>query len=102
MDNFLKANSVFSMVKVDTLYQIDIRLREIKGVSKPFGGVSMILLGDPLQLRPVRGSYPWEEPKNEKYRRVHQIEPIWASFLAYLRSTTTAVGCLMVCPCTCN
>ena len=69
------------MVKCDTLYQIDIRLREIKGLSKPFGGVSVILLGDPLQLRPVKGSYPWEEPKNEKYRRVHQIEPIWNQFL---------------------
>ena len=54
------------MVKVDTLYQIDVRLREIMGVSKPFGGVSLVLLGDPLQLRPVLGSYPWEEPKNEK------------------------------------
>ena len=52
---------LFSMVKVDTLYQIDIRLREVKGVSKPFGGVSVILLGDPLQLRPVRGGYPWED-----------------------------------------
>ena len=41
------------MVKVDTLYQIDVRLREIKGISKPFGGVSLVLLGDPLQLRPV-------------------------------------------------
>ena len=50
----------FSMVKVDTIYQIDLRLREIKGVSKPFGGVSMVMFGDPLQLRPVKGRYPWE------------------------------------------
>ena len=80
------------MVKVDTLYQIDLRLREIKGVSRPFGGVSMILLGDPLQLRPVRGSYPWEEPKNEKYRRVHQIEPIWDKFLPVILRTNHRQG----------
>ena len=80
------------MVKVDTLYQIDVRLREIKGVSKPFGGVSLVLLGDPLQLRPVRGSYPWEEPKNEKYRRVHQIEPIWNMFLPVILRTNHRQG----------
>ena len=80
------------MVKVDTLYQIDVRLREIKGVSKPFGGVSLVLLGDPLQLRPVRGSYPWEEPKNEKYRRVHQIEPIWKMFLPVILRTNHRQG----------
>ena len=80
------------MVKVDTLYQIDVRLREIKGVSRPFGGVSMILLGDPLQLRPVRGSYPWEEPNNEKYRRVHQIEPIWNKFLPVILRTNHRQG----------
>ena len=80
------------MVKVDTLYQIDIRLREIKGVQKPFGGVSLILLGDPLQLRPVLGSYPWEEPKNEKYRRVHQIEPIWNMFLPVILRTNHRQG----------
>ena len=62
---YLFTISNFSMVKCDTLYQIDVRLREIKGNSKSFGGVSMVLLGDPLQLRPVRGSYPWEEPKHE-------------------------------------
>ena len=80
------------MVKVDTLYQIDVRLREVKGVSKPFGGVSVILLGDPLQLRPVRGGYPWEEPKHEKYRRVHQIEPIWNQYLPIILRTNHRQG----------
>ena len=80
------------MVKSDTLYQIDVRLKEIKGVSKPFGGVSLVLFGDPLQLRPVRGSYPWEEPKNEKYRRVHQIEPTWSKFLPVILRTNHRQG----------
>ena len=47
---------------------------------------------DPLQLRPVRGSYPWEEPKNEKYRRVHQIEPIWNLFLPVILRTNHRQG----------
>ena len=80
------------MVKVDTIYQIDLRLREIKGVSKPFGGVSMVMFGDPLQLRPVKGRYPWEEPKFEKYRRVHMIEPIWNQFLPVVLRTNHRQG----------
>ena len=80
------------MVKVDTIYQIDIRLREIKAVLKPFGGVSVILFGDPLQLRPVKGRYPWEEPRFEKYRRVHMIEPIWDQFRPVILRTNHRQG----------
>ena len=80
------------MVKVDTVYQIDLRLREIKGVSKPFGGVTVIMFGDPLQLRPVKGRYPWEEPIFEKYRRVHAIEPIWSQFCPIILRTNHRQG----------
>ena len=80
------------MVKVDTVYQIDLRLREIKGVSKPFGGVTIIMFGDPLQLRPVKGRYPWEEPIFEKYRRVHAIEPIWDQFCPIILRTNHRQG----------
>ncbi|RNA42524.1 ATP-dependent DNA helicase pif1 [Brachionus plicatilis] len=38
------------------LAMIDQRLREIKGKSIPFGGISVILVGDPGQLLPVCGS----------------------------------------------
>ena len=80
------------MVKVDTVYQIDLRLREIKGVSKPFGGVTILMFGDPLQLRPVKGRYPWEEPIFEKYRRVHAIEPIWSQFCPIILRTNHRQG----------
>ena len=82
----------FSMLKCDTVYQIDLRLREIKCVPKPFGGVTVIMFGDPLQLRPVKGRYPWEEPKYEKYRRVHAIEPIWSQFRPIILRTNHRQG----------
>ena len=41
----------FSMLKADALYQIDLRLREVKQVNQSFGGCAVLLFGDPLQLR---------------------------------------------------
>ena len=43
-----------SMVGGDLLLQIDRRLRAIKGDDKPFGGVSVLAVGDLYQLPPVR------------------------------------------------
>ena len=37
----------FSMMKSDQLYQLDLRLRELKQNNKTFGGVALFLLGDP-------------------------------------------------------
>ena len=43
-----------SMVKADMLYQLDLRLQEIKErIGVPFGGISIICFGDILQLQPV-------------------------------------------------
>ena len=53
----------FSMMKADMLYQLDMRLREVKQQpSLLFGGVSVFLFGDILQLKPVKGRYIFEEP----------------------------------------
>ena len=56
----------FSMVKSDMLYQFDLRLKEIKeNYDVPFGGVSIFLFGDLLQLRPTAARFIFEEPSNE-------------------------------------
>ena len=52
-----------SMVKADLLYQLDMRLREIKQrPDKIFGGVAIYTFGDMLQLRPCQARYIFEEP----------------------------------------
>ena len=48
----------FSFIKADMLYLLDLRLREVKQEpNKLFGGVSVFLFGDILQLRPVKAKY---------------------------------------------
>ena len=67
-----------SMVKVDMLYQVDLRLQEIKEmVGVPFGGVSILLFGDMLQLCPVLGRYLFERPKNPCYNAAYKLESRW-------------------------
>lgn len=41
------------MLRADMLDHIDARLRKVRRSSEPFGGVSVVLVGDPYQLPPV-------------------------------------------------
>ena len=66
-----------SMVKPDQLYQLHMRLQEIKRNDSPFGGVSILLSGDLMQLPPVRSPQIFEPPKNEMFRRYDEISPLW-------------------------
>ena len=54
----------FSMLGQADLHFIDHQLREIKGNELHFGGLTIILSGDPAQLAPVKASFLWE--KNAK------------------------------------
>ena len=75
----------FSMLKADMLYQLDLRLRELKqNMDEPFGGCAIILLGDILQLRPVMGRYIFEEPLCTEYRMAYLIDPLWKRFQVLL------------------
>ncbi len=42
-----------SMVRADMIDYIDAVLRSVKGISKPFGGVQLLMIGDLYQLSPV-------------------------------------------------
>jgi len=47
--------------------QINNRLQDIKGSSLPFGGVSIITIGDLFQITPVMDSYVFKETQNLEY-----------------------------------
>ena len=70
-----------SMVGSDMLYQLDLRLREIKKKeNKLFGGVSVFFLGDIMQLRPCKGAYIFDEPLNKDYILAHMCKKHWEAF----------------------
>ncbi len=49
-----------SMVDADLLDAVDRSLREARGRNLPFGGVQIVMFGDPYQLAPVPASSPAE------------------------------------------
>ena len=53
-------NSMFNV-------QINNRLKDIKGSSLPFGGVSIIAIGDLFQLQPVMDGYIFKNMNNLEY-----------------------------------
>ena len=72
----------FSMMKSDILYRIHLRLSEIKQNNRYFGGVLVMLFGDPAQLKPVRGSYIFAAPNCKDYKLAFGdgTESLWRSF----------------------
>ena len=54
----------FSMVSSDNLYNLHKRLQEIFMSDEPFGGRALLLVGDIMQLGPVRASAIYREPKS--------------------------------------
>ena len=51
----------FSMINGEFLYWIDQRLQQAKHCNEPFGGLSVLLAGDPAQLAPMGGTPLWVE-----------------------------------------
>ena len=69
-----------SMVRADLLYQLHERLQQIKQCSQVFGGVTVLLCGDLLQLKPVRGRFIFETPRCSKYADLYDICNLWDLF----------------------
>ena len=69
-------------MKSDILYRIHLRLSEIKHSSQYFGGVLVMLFGDPAQLKPVRGSYIFAAPNCKDYKIAYGdgTDSLWRSF----------------------
>ena len=47
--------------------QINNRLKDIKGSKQDFGGISIVAIGDLLQLEPVMDKYIFKNPENSEY-----------------------------------
>ena len=64
-----------SLVSSDMLYKIDSKLKEIYPLTKelPFAGIGIVLVGDLLQIPPVKASYIFQPPKYEKSLVLHNI-----------------------------
>jgi hypothetical protein len=70
-----------SLVNADMLYQIHFRLStEIFQNNLPFGGVSLVVLGDLMQLRPVTGNFVFALTSNHKLRSTQLIDNLWEKF----------------------
>ena len=74
-----------SMMKADMLYQLDLRLKELKqNTEVAFGGISVLLFGDVLQLKPVMAPFIFQQPKCADYQLPHTIDPLWQKFQVIL------------------
>ena len=70
-----------SMVKSDMLNLLNLRLKEVKqDKKKDFGGVSVVLSGDLMQLKPINGSWIFDPPNNPQFRQCHEAFSIWDQF----------------------
>ena len=63
----------FSLVDADMLYKLDMRLREITQKAVPFGNLGIFLFGDLMQMKPVKGRYIMESPKNNQFKIASQM-----------------------------
>ena len=68
-----------SMIKSDQLYQLHMRLVEITQNEKNFGGISVLLFGDLMQLKPI-GRWIFDQPKSSECWDYHAISPLWEAF----------------------
>ena len=62
-----------SMMKADMIYQLNLRLQEIKQNKNDFGGISVLLFGDIMQLRPVKARWIFDEPSNPQFALFYSV-----------------------------
>ena len=64
-----------SLVSSDQLYKIDAKMKEIFQLRKdiPFAGIGIVLVGDLLQIPPVKAGYIFDKPSNDKSAVAYDI-----------------------------
>lgn len=78
-----------SMARCDLIDLLDKRLREVRGIQQPFGGVQIIMFGDLFQLPPV------VTPADKKY--LSSLYPDVSGFFFYQANIWKLTG-FYVCP----
>ena len=75
-----------SLISADMLYKLDKKLKEIlvEKNKTPFGGIGMMLVGDLLQLRPVKRVYIFETPNNPIYKAAYNTLDLWKLFQPWI------------------
>ena len=82
-----------SMVSADALYDVHRRLQEIFVSKDFFGGKSILLVGDLMQLPPVKGRPIFAKPKCEKNVSLWSSnENLWSSFEVITLNTNFRQG----------
>ncbi|XP_055856560.1 uncharacterized protein LOC129919626 isoform X2 [Episyrphus balteatus] len=69
-----------SMVGSRLLSRVDTRLRQVMGRNEPFGGISIILVGDLNQLPPVFDTFIFKAPQNNDLNVFAETNTLWALF----------------------
>ena len=60
---------------------LDLRLQEIKEkVGIAFGGITVIVFGDMMQLKPCMGRCINDEPLNQEFKATYHLNSRWAMF----------------------
>ena len=74
-----------SLLGSDMLYKIHVRLCEIFQTESLFGNISVILVGDLMQLPPVKANYIFQEPLRDSHLKAfHSVQNIFESFTPHV------------------
>jgi hypothetical protein len=68
------------MVKADLLYQLNLRLQELKENTEPFGNICVLLLGDLMQIQPVRARWVFDRPYSQNFSKSYDLNSLWHLF----------------------
>ena len=89
-----------SMVSADYLYNLHKRLMELFDSKDDFGGRALMLVGDLLQLPPVKATAIFKQPKSDKNKIIHDmtdangknIGNLWDNFQVVVLKTNFRQG----------